>query len=240
MLLEFGIKDKIHQLERAGMRPNERLWTTIIRSGAAAYPALLELACNVGALHADEPECYGPLHALRLLGEVGQLEMIDTLMGLLPLELEYEDEKLPQLWAEELPQLVARLGAPAIEPLWALADDTSKQSAARGCALLALGYLTAIEPEAREPIVAGLRERLAAADDPAWAGQIVTALANLGAPESYAEVMALYRAGKIDQGIIPAGAARQLLLSASAKRLACAKHPLPERYDQHGPFPSQN
>lgn len=240
MLLEFGIKDKIQQLERAGMRPNDRLWATLIRAGSVAYPALLELASNIDALHTEEPECYGPLHALRLLGEVGQIEMIQPLMSLLPLELDYEDEKLPQLWAEELPQLVARLGAPAIEPLWALAGDASQQSAARGCALLALGYLTAIEPGEREPIVAGLRERLSAADDPTWVGQIVTALANLGAKEAYAEVMGLYRAGKINQDIIPAGAARQLLLSDSTKRLSCAKHPLPERYDQHGPFPNQN
>lgn len=240
MLLEFGVKDKIQQLERAGIRPNDRLWATLIRAGAAAYPGLLELARSVDALHADEPECYGPLHALRLLGEVGQLAMIDLLMGELPLKLEYEDEKLPQIWAEELPQIVARLGSPAIEPLWALADDTSNTSASRGCSLLALSYINAIEPEAREPIVAGLRERLAATDDPNWAGQIVTALANMGAKETYAEVMALYRSAKINQEIFPAGAARQLLLSDSAKRLACAKHPLRERYDQHGPFPSQN
>lgn len=240
MLIEFGVKDKIHQLEREGMRPNDRLLTTIIRAGAAAYPALLELASNTDLLHADEPTCFGPIHALRLLGEVGQIEMIKPLLSLLPLEIEYEDEKLPQLWAEELPQLVARLGTPAIEPLWALADDASNHVATRGSALLTLGYITALEPDTREPIVAGLRERLAAADNPKLAGQIVTALANMGVKEAYSEVMAHYRAGKIDQAIIPAGAARQLLLSESTKRLACAKHPLPERYDQHGPFPDQS
>jgi hypothetical protein len=50
----------------------------------------------------------------------------------------------------------------------------------------------------------------------------------------------MYRAGKRDQEILPAAAARQLLLSDSTKRLACAKHSLWERYDQHGPFPAQN
>jgi hypothetical protein len=46
----------------------------------------------------------------------------------------------------------------------------------------------------------------------------------------------MYRAGTIDSAIIPAGALRQMLLSDSSKRLACARHPLWERYDQHGPF----
>jgi hypothetical protein len=48
--------------------------------------------------------------------------------------------------------------------------------------------------------------------------------------------MALYKAEKIDREIISPGVARQLLLSKGDKRLACAKHPLWERYDQHGPF----
>ena len=58
-------------------------------------------------------------------------------------------------------------------------------------------------------------------------------LANLGAGDLYPEIMSMYRAGRVDQSIAPAGAVRQLLLSDSEKRLACAKHPFWERYDQH-------
>jgi hypothetical protein len=49
--------------------------------------------------------------------------------------------------------------------------------------------------------------------------------------------MDLYRQGRVDQSIIPPGAARQLLMSADAtQRLQCVTHPLWERYDKHGPF----
>ncbi|MFN8570269.1 MAG: hypothetical protein U0Z44_22635, partial [Kouleothrix sp.] len=84
--------------------------------------------------------------------------------------------------------------------------------------------------------VAGLRARLASAGDKQLASYLVTALGNLGMKELYPDVLAMYRAGTIDSAIIPAGALRQMLLSDSSKRLACARHPLWERYDQHGPF----
>jgi hypothetical protein len=237
MLLDFTTSDKIKQLQREGIRPNEKLAATITRAGTAAQAQLIELATSVDLLHEDEPECYAPLHALRLLGEVGTTDIIEPLLRQIPVELDYEDERLPQLWAEEVPQIIGRLGEPAIEPLWRIAEDSSWPSAARSSALVALTYITAMVPETQDAIVTELRERLAATEDKALASHLVVALANLGVNDAYAEIMALYRAGKIDQAIIPAGAVRQLLLTDSTKRLACVKHPLWERYDQHGPFP---
>ncbi len=236
MLLDFTISDKIKQLQREGLRLNDKLAATITRAGSAAQAQLIELATNVDLLHEDEPECYAPIHALRLLGEVGTTEMIEPLLRQIPVELDYEDERLPQLWAEEVPQIIGRLGEPAIEPLWRIAEDDGWPSAARSSALVALTYITAAVPETREPIIAELRARLAATEDKALASHLVVALANLGVNDTYADIMALYRAGKIDQAIIPAGAVRQLLLTDSTKRLACVRHPLWERYDQHGPF----
>lgn len=235
MQLDFAIGDKVKQLRREGLRPSEKLATQITRAGDAAAGTLLALATDTELLHEDAPECYAPIHALRLLGEVAAAEIIQPLLREFPVELDYEDERLPQLWAEEVPQIIGHLGAPAAEPLWAIADDPDWAPAARNSALTALTYVTAAAPETYDAIVAGLRERLAAADR-TYASYLATALANLGVKDMYPEVLALYRAGKIDQEILPAGAARQLLLSDSAKRLACAKHPLWERYDQHGPF----
>lgn len=234
MVLELGIADKIKQLQREGLRPADKLITTIGRAGSAAFGPLLELATNVELLHEDEPQCYAPIHALRLLGEVGTVEMIEPLFRQLPIELDYEDEELPQKWVEELPQIVARLGAPAVEPLWRIADDADWILAARSSALIALTYVTAADPTTHDTIAAGLRARLAATEDRELASHLVIALANLGLKDAYAEIMPLYRAGKIDQGIIPAGAARQLLLSDSSKRLACVNHPIGERYELHG------
>lgn len=239
MILDLTVGDKVKQLRTEGLRPSDGVVRAITKAGAAAAGPLLTLATDVELLHADEPDCYAPLHALRLLGELGSAEIVEPLLREFPLELEYEDEDLPKMWAEEAPQIIGRLGAAAVEPLWKIADDEGWNMAARSGALLALTYATAADPATKDAVTAGLRERLAGAEDTIFASHLVVALANLGVRDAYADVMARYRAGTIAQEIIPAGAARQLLLTDGSQRLACANHPLWERYDQHGPHPER-
>lgn len=239
MILDLTIADKVKQLRREGIRPSEQVVRSITKAGEAASGPLLALAIDVDLLHEEEPECYAPIHALRLLGEVGSPEIVEPLLRELPVELDYEDEELPQMWADEVPQIIGHLGAATAEPLWRIADDEGWNMAARSAALVALTYTTAVAPETQQTVAAGLRERLERTEDKIFASHLVVALANMGVRDVYADVMARYRAGKIAQEIIPAGAARQLLLTDGAKRLACANHPLWERYDQHGPYPME-
>jgi hypothetical protein len=238
MLLELGVAEKVKQLRREGLRPAEPLARSIIRAGAAAVGPLLALATDTDLLHEQAPDCFAPLHALRLLGELDSTEIIEPLLRQFPVSLDYDDEELPETWISEAAQIIGHLGAPAVEPLWQIVDDESWNIAGRSGALTALGYVTAVAPETRDEIVAGIRERMERSDK-VMASYLAIALANLGVGDLYPELMAMYRAGKLDQDILPAAAARQLLLSDSAKRLACAKHPLWERYDQHGPYPEQ-
>jgi hypothetical protein len=239
MLLEFGVAEKVKQLRREGLRPSEPLARSITRAEHAAIGPLLTLATDVNLLHQEAPECFAPLHALRLLGELGSVEIIEPLLRQFPVSLDYDEEELPQTWVNEVAQIIGHLGAQAIEPLWRIADDESWNIAARSAALTALGYVTAVDPTTHDAIIAGIRERIEGSEDKLLASHLAIALANLGASDLYPELMAMYRAGKLDQEILPAAAARQLLLSDSTKRLACAKHPLWERYDQHGPFPAE-
>jgi hypothetical protein len=239
MILDLAIADRVKQLRREGLRPSDQLVRSITKAGEAAIGPLLALAVDVDLLHADEPECFAPIHALRLLGEVGTPAIVEPLLREYPIELDYEEEELPQLWIDEAPQIIAHLGAAVVEPLWRIADDESWNMSGRSAALIALGYLTVVDPTLKDAIVAEIRERFERAEDKEMASQLVVALANLGAREAYPEIMARYREGKIAQEIIPAGAARQLLLSDGLKRLACANHSLTERYDQHGPFPAE-
>jgi hypothetical protein len=236
MLLELGVAEKVKQLRREGLRPSEQLARSITRAEHAAVGPLLALATDTDLLHEDVPECFAPLHALRLLGELGAVEIIEPLLRQFPVSLDYDDEDLPQTWVNEVAQIIGHLGAPAIEPLWRIADDEGWNIAARSGALTALGYVTAVAPETHDAIITGIRERIERSEDTLLASHLAIALANLGASDLYPELMAMYRAGKLDQEILPAAVARQLLLSDSTKRLACAKHPLWERYDQHGPF----
>lgn len=233
MTIDFTVGDDVRQLRKAGQRPAERLVATILRSGPAARRHLLALATEVELLHADEPECYAPLHALRLLGELPDLELIEPLLAQVPLALYYEDENLPQLWGQEMPQVLARIGAPALGALWAAADDPERNLSQRAMALVALGYLSAAAPEQREAVAAGLRERLAGFDEPTLTAYVLIAMADVGMPEIYPEAMRLFREGKVNQSILPPGLARQMLLAQSKGRVQCVTHPLWERYEQH-------
>jgi hypothetical protein len=236
MTLELAVGEQVKPLRRAGPRPNEHVVRRILQSGAAAVGPLLSLALDTSLLHEEEPECYAPIHALRLLGELHAAEIIAPLLRAFPLEQEYPGEELPLVWADEASQMIARLGTAAVEPLWSIADDPDWDMVGRGVALMALTYATQIAPEIRDDVVARLLDRLPQSDDHRLTAHLVSALASLGVESAYKQVMARYRQGEVDQTIIPAGTARQLMLAAeAAQRLKCVLHPLWERYDAHGP-----
>src|ERR671938_35460 len=140
MTIDLAIADKVKQLRREGLRPSERVARTITNAGPAAIGPLLALATEVELLHEDEPECYAPIHALRLLGELLTTQMIAPLLAKIPVDLFYPDEELPLLWAREVPQIIGRMGATAVEPLWTIADDESASEQMRGAALVTLAY----------------------------------------------------------------------------------------------------
>lgn len=237
MLIDLAAPEYVRQLRHAELRPSEKLVQKILATGDGAIGPLLELATDSELIYEQPPLCYAPLHALRLLGELGSTKIIEPLLLAYPVDNGYtEEHSPPEAWDNELPQILGRLGEVAVEPLWAYVDDQEKSVESRGAALSALAYATALTPELRDTVVAGLRERLGQSEDKTFTGHVLAALANIGVAEVYPEALALYRAGRVDQELIPPGAARQLLLSDGSKRLACVKHPLWERYDQHGPF----
>jgi hypothetical protein len=238
MTIDFEVLDYIPQLRRVGPRPPEKLVQRIVGLGDAATASLLNLATDREALYEDAPICYGPIHALRLLGELRATAVIGELLAAYPMDEGFEpDEGSPATqWDTDLPQVLGSWGADVIPALWAFFDDTGRNTGTRDAALSALAYTTSVAPEQRAEVIAGLRSRMLAAEDPTVAGYLLAALGNIGAPDAYAEVMALFKEGKIDREVIGPATARQLLLSDGAKRLACSKHPFWERYDQHGPF----
>ena len=68
MILDLAVSDKVKQLRTEGLRPSEGVVRAIAKAGPAALGPLLALATDVNLLHADEPDRYAPIHALRLLG----------------------------------------------------------------------------------------------------------------------------------------------------------------------------
>src|SRR5215212_10612589 len=165
MLLEFGVAEKVKQLRREGLRPSEQLVRSIIKAEHAAVGPLLLLATDLELLHRDAPECFAPLHALRLLGELGSVEIIEPLLRQFPVSLDYDEEQLPQSWVSEAAQIIGHLGAPAVEPLWRIIDNESWNIAGRSGALTALGYITAVDPATHDAIIGGIRERIESSED---------------------------------------------------------------------------
>ncbi|HWQ14829.1 MAG TPA: hypothetical protein VNL77_18665 [Roseiflexaceae bacterium] len=238
MTVDLAALDYVRQLRRTGLRPGEKLAQHILRAGEAAVGPLIELACDTALLEAEAPECYGPLHALRLLGELRPARMVEPLVrAYAPDPADHDPPLARSMWEGELPQILGRLGEQAVAALWSVVDDPAYTMDQRAVALTGLAYATAAAPELRGQVVAGLRERLAASEDTTLSGHLIAALANLGAAEAYQEVMARFRAGQVDLAVANAAQARQLLLTPNPGRLRCANHPLWERYDEHGPFP---
>jgi len=234
MNIDLAAGEYVKQLRRAGPQPNDHLTRHILQAGAAALGPLLDMALDTDLLHEDAPECLAPIHALRLLGELRSTEIIVPLLEVFPIEQDYYGEELPLMWADEAAQMIGRVGAAAVEPLWQIADDQRWNSVGRGVALLAMTYATLVAPEIRDGVVAGLLERLDSSDDNVMTAHLVSSLSSLGVEPAYKKIMALYREGRVDQSIIPPGVARQLLLAAEpGQRLKCVLHPLSERYDAH-------
>jgi hypothetical protein len=240
MVLDLAVGEHVKQLRRAGPRPNEHLVRNILRAGTVALGPLLYLALETELLHEDEPECYAPMHALRLLGELGSTDIIEPLLGAFPIEQVYPDERLPLMWFDEAAQMIGRLGEAAVEPLWAIIDDPDWETTSRGVACMALAYAAVAAPETHDAVVAGLLDRMSRSEDRSLTAHLISALSSLGVESAYKDVMGLFREGKVDSEIIVPGTARQLLLTPNViQRLNCVTHPLWERYDRHALQPAE-
>jgi hypothetical protein len=232
------IEHVVNQLRRVGLRPSERQWEIIRSAGPAAVQPLLALALDVDTLAEPEPASLGPLHALRLLGELPPPEPaeIERLIRTLPPE-QGDASQGAYIWWQELPQIVARWGKAGYEAAQRVLLDPEAGTEPRAVAAESLAFMVeaddALRPEATEL----LRDLLGREPDPYVMAHVVEAVANLGLADAYTAVMDAYKRGAVDKQTITAAAARQRLLSPKSHEiLACVHHPLAERYDKHGPY----
>jgi hypothetical protein len=237
MAHDISTLELVRQLRRVGLRPAQRTIDAILERGSEANAPLLELATDIDALLREEPGSLGPVHALRLLGELRPIETAEPLLRRLPLPVEERPSQGPFLWAQEVPQIVARFGADVLPISLAVADDAAASALQRGAAFATLGFLATTTPSLRDQIINELRTRLPNESDATAKGYLVATLAQLKAREAYSEIMEAYRAKSVDRSVMQASDARQLLLGSQPQRqLDCALHSLDERYEQHGPY----
>ena len=234
---DLSTAELVRQLRNVGLRPSPRTVEAILERGDEATAPLLELALDTEALLGPEPGSLGPLHALRLLGELRPLAAAEPLLRHLPLPVDERPGQGAFLWAQEAPQIVANFGAGVLPVVLTVTDDLTTTALQRGAAYATLGFLATTTPELRERIIAELRTRFARETEPTTRGYIVATLAQLQARDAYDEIMAAYRDKTVDRSVMSAADARQLLLGTQTQRqLDCALHSMEERYEQHGPY----
>lgn len=237
MSIDFATDDLIRQLRQQETDIPEKLLHRIHQSGPLMIEPLLQLALDREIMHEFVIASNAPVHALRLLGEIGDTRIITPLLRATPMTTSKDEERDPAwIWDNDLPQMLARLGAAAIEPLWDFADAADESEDGRATALLALAFLAVYDSEQRENIVEGMTTRFRQEQDREHASALLVAIANLGISELYPEVIAGYQAKRFDSQIIHASTARQLLLNKGSKALACVNHTLSERYTHHPVF----
>lgn len=155
------IDELLEQLQRAGRQPSERLVERILEHGAEARAHLLRLATATDLLIEEEPRCWGPVHALRLLGEVPDLAMILPLLERLPIMLQSNEDDPAHFWSSEVLDIASAVGPSAIPLLWATAEDVANGRWVRGAALYMLAHIAIESADQRDAIVAEARTRLA-------------------------------------------------------------------------------
>lgn len=229
--------DLVRQLSRAGLRPSERLVQQILAPGPAARSELLKLATSIEDLHEPMPATLGPLHALRLLGELPDVSIIAPLLERLPAPVWGEEDVPSLLYNQEALEMIGRVGAPALPVLLSYADDETHPPLARTLAMACLSYVATRAPEVRDTVIAEARRRLEEPDQPRPVGTgAAMALSDLGDKASYQLVMAAYRAGRVDQAAASAATARQYLLGGGRPNTANVNLAFFERYERSGPF----
>lgn len=237
MSLSLSADEYVRHLRRVGLRPTERLVNNILRCGDAAVNPLIDLATSISLLYEEPPVAHAPIHALRLLGELRPLRMVEPLLKSAGMELD-GISPAREIWQYDVPQMIGRIGAAVVATLWAYVDNPAYSVIEQDGALLALACVTVIDEAMRQPIIAEMHRRLMQSDNRALNAGIVRAIAYLGLADMYGDIMARYRAGAVDQESMSAAVARQMLLTPRTSRLANdAKLSLWERYDRLGPFP---
>jgi tetratricopeptide (TPR) repeat protein len=191
----------LDELRRAGEKPSRKLLDRLRAHGMASARPLIELATDERLLNADSssPEVWAPLHAVRLLGELGAPEAIEPLLPLFDLDYDY--------LAEELPETFGGIGAPAVAPLRTLLFDRARSIYARGIAAEALRHIGQRHPATRRDVVDALVARLDPAesrspDDETLNGFVIGDLLDLKAVEAEQAIRAAFREDRVDTSVV--------------------------------------
>lgn len=143
--------------------------------------------------NSDTDEVWAPLHAFYALSDLDVSSVIPELIPLFDLEDDW--------FSEALPELLGRVGAPALEPLRAYLADRTRWGYGHSRACEALEKIAEQHPELREQVVAMLSDVLRDAEhyhETSVTGAM-DSLVELDAVEALPLIRHAFELGKIDE-----------------------------------------
>lgn len=169
---------------------------------ASHISELISLATDLSARQgrAADPAIWAPAHAWRALG---QLRAVAALPALLEL-LETADERDDDLAIQELPEVLASIGAGIVPGLAAYLADPNRPAFGRALVSSSLLKLASRQPDLRPDCVAALTGGLQqyATNPKDLNAFLISDLAGLKAVESAGTVEQAFAAGRVDQHMI--------------------------------------
>lgn len=187
-------------------RRNESQDYTALGILADAVPELIRMATD-DALN-DGPQdsklVWAPVHAWRALGQVladGHPRAPEAIAPLLSLFQRADDS---DDWVmSDLPEALARIGAPAIEPVANYLADSTRGEWARVTAADALGHIGRAHPELRAECVTRLTAQLEkfAEQSETLNAFLIAPLWDLGAVETISVIERAFASGRVDESV---------------------------------------
>jgi len=181
-------------------RRNESRDYAALGISSDAVPELIRMATDE-ALN-DGPQksklVWAPVHAWRALGQLRAPEAIAPLLTLFQRADDSDD------WVmSDLPEALALIGAPAIEPIANFLADSTRGEWARVTAADALGHIGQAHPDLRADCVARLAKQLEKiADQPETVNTfVISALWDLRAVEAMPVIERAFASGRVDESV---------------------------------------
>jgi hypothetical protein len=146
----------------------------------------------------EDPEFWGPIHAVRALGQLHAEAAIEPLVHLLG-ELEHDE------WMrEELPSVFGLIGPAAIPALAAYLADTSHELYPRGYAAHGLEEIGNWHPESRSEAIAALSKQLESFEENDYElnAFLISGLSHLKAVEALPLIERAFAADRVDEFVI--------------------------------------
>ena len=164
-------------------------------------PELIRMATdaelNTGP--SGSPIVYAPIHAWRALGQLRAEEAIAPLLGLLRRIDEDDDDWV----SDDLPRVLAEIGAASIQPIAEYLADPSHREWARTAAAAALGLVAEAHPETRAECVARLRAQLEHDGEQSESlnACLIAPLLDLKAMEALPDIERAFASGRVDESV---------------------------------------